>query len=121
MQDASALNSRDVFVVQQAKHQWVWRGSGCPAPLAATADQLSENLLQFADTVKESTVVVESNDDKKLWKALGGKKEYPCGACLQKPNLRRRLFQCGTVIGKFNGTGTPWDDASGRTLMRECS
>eukprot|EP01094_Clydonella_sp_ATCC50884_P004290 TRINITY_DN13323_c0_g1_i2.p1 TRINITY_DN13323_c0_g1~~TRINITY_DN13323_c0_g1_i2.p1 ORF type:complete len:743 (+),score=290.61 TRINITY_DN13323_c0_g1_i2:92-2230(+) len=99
--DASALNSRDIFVVNQGKHAWVWKGKGSSMLLQEMAEGFVQSITEHLGA-KDTVAVNEGEEDKKLWKALGGQKEYACEPSLCKPNMKVRLFHCGSVIGRFN-------------------
>ncbi|KAI8521471.1 hypothetical protein Bbelb_012250 [Branchiostoma belcheri] len=126
-EEAAALNSSDVFVLETPGNTYLWFGKGSlpieqqfakniasavspgrPSPLQQVPNQRWRKgkhgwvKERQGPTLREPVEVAEGSEPDEFWEALGGKGEYGSDRMLagviSKP---ARLFQCSNATGRF--------------------
>jgi len=99
-QTASALNSRDTFILNTPQSQYVWFGKGVEA-------SHRPHIVTVASSLRAQGVPVamlnEGQESPDFWRHLSGQKEYPNGLCQLGHSLIPRLFDCSFASGAFAG------------------
>ncbi|CAH1246516.1 AVIL [Branchiostoma lanceolatum] len=97
-EEAAALNSSDVFVLETPGNTYLWFGKGS-LPIEK---QFAKNIASTVSPGSEPVEVAEGSEPDEFWEALGGKGEYGSDRMLagviSKPS---RLFQCSNASGRF--------------------
>eukprot|EP00735_Rhodelphis_limneticus_P008799 TRINITY_DN2282_c0_g2::TRINITY_DN2282_c0_g2_i1::g.6851::m.6851 TRINITY_DN2282_c0_g2::TRINITY_DN2282_c0_g2_i1::g.6851 ORF type:complete len:838 (-),score=368.98,sp/O75366/AVIL_HUMAN/40.36/0.0,Gelsolin/PF00626.17/1.1e-17,Gelsolin/PF00626.17/3.6e-16,Gelsolin/PF00626.17/2.5e-10,Gelsolin/PF00626.17/4.5e-18,Gelsolin/PF00626.17/2.1e-09,Gelsolin/PF00626.17/3.1e-09,VHP/PF02209.14/7.7e+03,VHP/PF02209.14/8.2e-14,Viral_helicase1/PF01443.13/0.15 TRINITY_DN2282_c0_g2_i1:57-2528(-) len=95
-EDASALNSGDVFVLVANNEQYVWYGQHSSDAERAVANNVANVLKKNVSAVHK---VNEGEEPEAFWAALGGKKEYPSFGDKGQVPREPRLFQLSNATG----------------------
>eukprot|EP00727_Mastigamoeba_balamuthi_P001512 m51a1_g11358 hypothetical protein (1370) ;mRNA; r:14167-20674 len=90
--EACALDSNDSFIVQNARLQFVWHGSGASPDIRTVAESRATRIKGG----RAQQVIKEGAETEEFWKILGGRAEY---ATRERGPLR--LFHCSNSTGKF--------------------
>lgn len=96
-EQASSLNSGDVFVLLTPGTLYKWAGAGANDDERAVGDNVAQRLRGDRDVVE----VAEGEEPDAFWDAIGGKGEYPSTQAMVDDNFEPRLFQCSDVTGSF--------------------
>eukprot|EP00090_Calanus_glacialis_P016248 TRINITY_DN2546_c0_g1_i5.p1 TRINITY_DN2546_c0_g1~~TRINITY_DN2546_c0_g1_i5.p1 ORF type:complete len:714 (-),score=245.21 TRINITY_DN2546_c0_g1_i5:95-2236(-) len=87
-ENASSLDSSDVFILETPSKTWIWSGQECVDEEVDQAVRLSE----IVSPGREVTQIKEGEEEDEFWEALGGKTDYNTSNDISKPILLPRLF-----------------------------
>eukprot|EP00092_Neocalanus_flemingeri_P034413 GFUD01037422.1.p1 GENE.GFUD01037422.1~~GFUD01037422.1.p1 ORF type:complete len:714 (-),score=230.81 GFUD01037422.1:107-2248(-) len=87
-ENASSLDSGDVFILETPAQTWIWSGKECVEEEIEQAVRLSTMVTLGRDV----TQIKEGEEEEEFWEALGGKAEYNTSEGISKPILLPRLF-----------------------------
>jgi len=94
-EEASSLNSEDVFVLETPTNTWIWSGEAASEDELEAAKNVSGTQIS---PDREAEVLQEGSEPEEFWEALGGKGEYSKMAAGvaggNRPVLEPRLFAC---------------------------
>jgi len=96
-ENASSLDSGDVFILETPSKTWIWSGKDC-------VQEEVEQAIRLAAVVspgRENTWLKEGEEEDAFWEALGGKTEYNTEDGISKPILLPRLFH---VVARPSGS-----------------
>jgi len=96
-ENASSLDSSDVFILETPSKTWIWSGQAC-------VEEEVEQAVRLAGVVspgREVSQIKEGEEDDEFWETLGGKAEYNTSDDINKPILLPRLFH---VVARPSGS-----------------
>jgi len=96
-ENASSLDSSDVFILETPSKTWIWSGQAC-------VEEEVEQAVRLAGVVspgREVSQIKEGEEDDEFWETLGGKAEYNTSDDINKPILLPRLFH---VVAQPSGS-----------------
>ena len=96
--DSALLNSKDIFVINTPKKQYLWIGAGANDLQKQTAQEIATQLARQ----RSVKLIQEGSEDKKFWKLLGGsKKIYANVNYLKRKDWSPKFFLCSGMSSDF--------------------
>ena len=94
-ENASVLNSGDVFLLETPSKVWLWAGKGSTGDEREVAKNISKSIAP-----REYEIITEGSEPQAFWDALGGKQPYASAKAANDAIVREaRLFQCTNAVG----------------------